>query len=157
VAGESDAADAHIESGAFEILQAPFNLTSGWRERHRLRAAGANDMSVIGYRWFPDALRRLTEAQIQAKSPRSRPLTATGTYAFLESTYGWRPEEICLAYALTEPSLASVQVRASTPAEIERLAAVVERDLPPGLSAQIEMARFSPEARPVEPRVARRA
>ena len=157
LAGEGDAVDAHIEAGNFDILQTPFNLTSGWRERHRLRAAGASDMSAIGYRWFPDALRRLAEAQIQAKPLRSRPLTASGTYAFLESTRGWRPEEICLAYALTEPSLASVQARLSSPAEIERLAAVVDRDMPPGLAAQIEMARFSPETAPVETRVARRA
>lgn len=155
--GESDAVDAQVEAGAFDILQAPFNLTSGWRERHRMRSAGASDMSVIGYRWFPDALRKLTEAQIKAKPARSHPLMTSGTYAFLEGTRGWRPEEICLAYALTEPSLASVQVRASSPAEIERLAAVVERDLPPGLSAQIEMARFSPDTPAQDPRALRRA
>jgi aryl-alcohol dehydrogenase-like predicted oxidoreductase len=158
LAGESEAVDALVEAGAFDILQTPFNLTSGWRERHRLRAAGASDMSVIGYRWFPDSLRQVAEAQLQAKPASSRPLTACGTYAFLETTRGWRPEEICLAYALTEPALASVQVRVASPAEVERLAAVVDRDMPPGLSAQIEMARFSPDtARPEPPRAMRRA
>ena len=72
-------------------------------------------------------------------------MAGCGTYAFLENTPGWKADEICLAYALTEPCLASVQVRPSSLVELERLAAVVERDMPPGLAAQIEMARFSPQ------------
>lgn len=156
IAGESDAIDEHVVSGAFDILQTPFNLTSGWRERHRLRSAGASDMAVIGYRSFPNELRAASQAQ--AKIDPRRPLAGCGTYAFLESTPGWRADEICLAYALTEPCVASVQVRPNGVAELERLAAVVDRDMPPGLAAQIEMARFSPETQaPAPARTLRRA
>ena len=152
VAGESDAIDAQVSGGGFDLLATPFNLTSGWRERHRLRAASASDTAVIGYRFCPSELR----TGISAKTPRTveakarkgwdDPLAGCGTYAFLEGTPGWKADEICLAYALTEPCLASVQVRPASIAELERLAAVVERDMPPGLAAQIEMARFSPQA-----------
>jgi hypothetical protein len=65
------------------------------------------------------------------------------TYAFLGDTPGWTAEEACLAFALTEPALATVQCRTTDPAMLARLAMAVERDLPNGLSAQIEMARFS--------------
>ena len=155
VAGESEAIDAHIASGAFDLLQTPFNLTSGWRERHRLRAAGASDMSVFGYRSYPNELR--LAGQTQAKATPANPLAGCGTYAFLESTPGWRAEEICLAYALTEPALASVQVMAGSVADLERLAAVADRDMPPGLAAQIEMARFSQSAPAAQVQTLRRA
>jgi aryl-alcohol dehydrogenase-like predicted oxidoreductase len=154
VAGEGEAIDGHIESGGFDLLQTPFNLTSGWRERNRLRSAGATNMSVIGYRSYPSELR----GSAQAKSrPGGHPLAGAGTYAFLEATSGWRPEEICLAYALTEPALASVLVRPGSTAELARTAAAVDRDMPPGLAAQIEMARFSPEAEAGAARTLRRA
>jgi hypothetical protein len=71
------------------------------------------------------------------------PLAGAGTYAFLNRTRNWTPEEICLAHALTEPSLASVQVSAERVDRIEALAAIPDKELPPGVSAQIEMARFS--------------
>jgi aryl-alcohol dehydrogenase-like predicted oxidoreductase len=152
VAGESDAIDGHITSGAFDLLSTPFNLTSGWRERHRLRAAGSSDMAVIGYRFAPDGVRKTAAAAASAKPPVEQPdnwrnpLSGRGSYAFLEQTQGWQADEICLAYALTEPALASVQIRPASIGEMERLAAVVDRDMPPGLAAQIEMARFAPQA-----------
>ena len=49
-----------------------------------------------------------------------------------------------MSYALTEPSLATVEVSAGSISQIERMAAVPEREMPPGLAAQIEMARFAP-------------
>jgi hypothetical protein len=52
-------------------------------------------------------------------------------------------EEICLAYALTEPSLATMQVTSDRVRQLEALASVAERDLPAGVSTRIEMARFS--------------
>ena len=58
-------------------------------------------------------------------------------------TRNWSPEEICLAYALTEPSLATVQIHAERAERLEALAAIPDREMPPGVSAQIEMARFS--------------
>ena len=159
VAGEDDAIDAYIATGAFDILATPFNLTSGWKQRLRLKAAVEHDMGVIGYDHHPHHLRG---SHAPASKPsiwgaRAKPLAGMGTYAFLDGTPGWQAEELCLAYALTEPCLASVQLVADRPERVERvasLAAIAERDLPPGLGAQIEMARFGPA--PVS-RAARRA
>jgi aryl-alcohol dehydrogenase-like predicted oxidoreductase len=147
VAGEDDAIDAYITTGAFDVLATPFNLTSGWKQRLRLKAAIERNMGVIGYDHHPHTLRR-SQAPV-AKSPiwggaKAKPLEGMGTYAFLDTTPRWTSEELCLAYALTEPCLATVQVIADKPERLASLAAVAERDLPPGAAAQIEMARFGP-------------
>ena len=68
---------------------------------------------------------------------------ADGPYAFLDRTPGWSADELCLGYALTEPSLATVQTLTRDPDELQALAAVVDQELPTGVPAQIEMARFS--------------
>ena len=65
-----------------------------------------------------------------------------GGYGFLQDTAGWTNEDICLAYALTEPAFATVQVEAWRADAVERLAAVCDKDLPTSVAAQIEMARF---------------
>ena len=148
VAGEDDAIDAYITTGAFDILATPFNLTSGWKQRLRLKAAVERNMGIIGYDHHPQSLRR---NHAQASKPaiwggRAKPLGGMGTYAFLDATNNWKAEELCLAYALTEPCLATVQVDADRPERLAALADVAERDLPPGVGAQIEMARFGPAA-----------
>ncbi|MBP7649752.1 MAG: hypothetical protein KA744_07890, partial [Phenylobacterium sp.] len=74
---------------------------------------------------------------------RAEPLAGAGTYAFLHQTHGWSAEEVCLAYALTEPAFATVQVEQFRAEAIERLALITDKDLPTGVAAQIEMARFS--------------
>ncbi len=147
MAGEGDPIDEHVATGFFDLLATPFNITSGWRERNRLRGAGAHDVSVIGYRPYPRDFHAAVAAAASRKTPGKRtrdPLAGRGSYAFLDSTHGWSAEEICLAYALTEPSLASVQIKATDANHLARLAAVAEREMPPGLAAQIEMARFTP-------------
>ena len=58
---------------------------------------------------------------------------------------GWSAEQICLAYALTEPALASVQMPALDREHLADLAGVPERRPARAVSAQIEMARFSAE------------
>ena len=68
-------------------------------------------------------------------------------YAFLDHTYSWTGQQITLAYALTEPGLASVMVQPETPALLESLSEAVERELPAGVAAQIEIARFAATAR----------
>jgi aryl-alcohol dehydrogenase-like predicted oxidoreductase len=160
VAGEGQGLDMAIEGDLFEVMSVPYDLTSGWATRRRIKAASAVDMTVIGAQPCPPELCRP-----QAKAPAGRglfgrahshPLEGIGTYAFLHRTEGWTPEEICLGYALTEPSLATIQVEATSVEEIERLAAVAERELPTGVTAQIEMARFGPGSADEEP-VARRA
>jgi hypothetical protein len=71
------------------------------------------------------------------------PRAGAGTYAFLHETSNWTAEELCLAYLFTEPTFATIQVQGFRPEAITRLAAVTDRDLPTGVAAQIEMARFS--------------
>ena len=146
VAGDDDAIDAYISVGAFDLLCTPFSLTSGWKERLRLKAAVERDMGVMGYNYFPDAFHKGAPMTKPMRATAQNPLVGMGTYAFLDNTSNWKSEELCLAYALTEPCLASVQIVADRPDRLESLAAITERDLPPGLGAQIEMARFSPQA-----------
>jgi len=147
VAGAGDKFDAYVASGQFEAMTTPFNLASGWVERNRVRAAVGREMAVIGLDYWPEALREAHRATFLPKPSlwrrKTDPLADVGGYDFLRNTPGWNAQQICLAYALTEPSLASVQVTAGSPAEVEALAAITERDLPTGCAAQIEMARFS--------------
>ena len=146
VAGAGDKFDAYVASGQFEAMATPFNLASGWVERNRVRAAMGREMAVIGQDYWPHSLREDRKSFLPKPSlwrRRTDPLADVGGYDFLHNTPGWSDQQICLAYALTEPSLATVQVTAGTPAELEALAAIAERDLPTGCSAQIEMARFS--------------
>jgi aryl-alcohol dehydrogenase-like predicted oxidoreductase len=140
-----EATDPHIDSGAFEVLETPFNIHSGWRERNRLKRAVGADMAIIGTDYYPFGRRQ----EDKPAGPLARLLgagkakKADGPYAFFEHTPGWTAEEICLAFALTEPSLTTVQTRLQDAQALQDLAATVERDLPTGVPAQIEMARFS--------------
>jgi aryl-alcohol dehydrogenase-like predicted oxidoreductase len=154
VSGEDDAIDAYLSAGAFDLLRTPFSLTSGWKDRLRLKAAMEHDMGVIGYGYYPEGLIR---APAPAPRPslfgaRASPLEGIGGYAFLHDTPSWKSEALCLAYAMTEPALASVQISVDSIDQLEALSAVAERDLPPGLGAQIEMARFGAGAKPPQTR-----
>ena len=151
VGGGHDAMDAYLGARAFDVLASPHHLRSGWKEQNRMRAAARMDMGVIAYDYFPEAFR---QAATTPGAPKKRglfgalmgaepdPLAGAGTYAFLHGTKNWTAEELCLAYALMEPSLSTVLVRAYEPERLAELAAVPDRDLPPGMAAQVEMARF---------------
>lgn len=145
VAGDGEAIDTYICTRAFDVLCTPFNLTSGWKERHRVRQAMEGDMAVMGYNAYPADFHQLVAAAAKAKSKKGGPLAGMGSYAFLDRTHAWDAEEICIAYALTEPALATVQIAPPNVARLEQLAGVADREMPPGLAAQIEMARFAPE------------
>lgn len=151
VASRDDLPAGLQASDLLAALSSPFNLSSGWAERNRIRGAVARNVAVIGEDYWPQALRELGVKPVFQKPSlwrrRTDPLADVGSYEFLTSTHGWTGEEIALGYALTEPSLATIGITAETRAEIERLAAVVERDLPNGVCAQIEMARFSAQER----------
>jgi len=145
----ADAADSHIGTGAFDVLVTPFNLQSGWLERNRLKRASQTDMAIIGCDFHPRGLGG-DQAQERPASPLGLGRLLGGRkeheprpYDFLERTPGWSAEQICLGFALTEPALATVQTRVREPEALEALASIVDRDLPTGLAAQIEMARFS--------------
>lgn len=153
VAGDNDAMDAYISTNAFDVLVAPYHLRSGWKERNRLKAGVDRDMGILAYGWYPEEFMTpaATEALVPKKSgffgafkSQEHPLQGMGTYQFLHRTANWTAEEICLSYVLTEPALASVIIEARDVAHLQTLAAVPEREMPPGLAAQVEMARFAP-------------
>lgn len=130
-------------------IVSPFNLTSGAAERQRLREAERRGLLVFGEDFWPQTLRVGARNMPRPSLWRRRtdPLAGIGGYDFLSDTPGWSGEEICLAYALTEPSLTSVCVTVEHPEDVRRLAAVVDRTLPDSVRAQIELARFSAQER----------
>jgi aryl-alcohol dehydrogenase-like predicted oxidoreductase len=147
VRGENDGLDSAMQTGAFDAIATPYSLASGWRERHRIKEAAHRDVAVIGLDTYPE---EMVEAAQGPKPQRSRiwrrksdPLSGSGSYVFLNRTQGWTAEEICLSYALTEPALATVLVSARDEEHMNALADVPDRDMPAGVAAQIEMARFS--------------
>jgi aryl-alcohol dehydrogenase-like predicted oxidoreductase len=147
VAGDGATIDTCIRSGLFNVLVTPFSLVSDWEARRRIRDASAADMTLVASDPIPTGLDmpRAARAPLQRRgllAPRAEPLAGSGTYAFLQATSGWTAEEICLAYALTEPAFSTVQIEANRAETLGRLAAVPDRDMPTGVAAQIEMARF---------------
>ena len=149
VAGIDEAVDAYISIGAFDLLTIPFNLASGWRERRRLIEAQKRDMTVVGYDPWPQEFQARSRAAPQGflgRAFQTKPdniLEGAGTYAFLDRTPNWTSEQICLAYALTDVKIATVLVEPTSIEHLVMLAGVADREMPAGLSAQVEMARFS--------------
>jgi aryl-alcohol dehydrogenase-like predicted oxidoreductase len=126
-------------------------MLSSWRDRNLVRKALEEQMmGVIACDPFPTALHGLIDAAEVGTKPgwfkKPKPLAGAGTYAFLTSTRGWSAEQLSLAYALTEPAVASVLVQVEDRKHLADLALTTDRDLPSTVSAQIEMARFSAEA-----------
>ena len=151
IRGDNAVMDTYLSTGAFDALFTPFSVEADWQIRSRLRAAQKRDMAIFIY----DYQRHLDLASSRpgsATAPRKPGLFAmmgkrapaeasTHPFAFLHTTPNWTAEEICLAAALTEPSIASALIQVSDRHSLESLAQVPERHLPAGLSAQIEMAR----------------
>ena len=158
VSGDGDVMDTYVSTGAFDVLVTPYHVNSPWQFKGRIRAAREQDMAVFAYGYFPESLDTIKKAEMGVEekkrgffgfggssSGRSRndPLRGVGTFAFLHRTPYWTAEEICLAYVLTDPSISSVMIHSEDLERINTLASVPERDLPPGLAAQIEMARVA--------------
>ncbi len=151
VGASGEAFDRGRHRAEIDALVCAYNLQAGWPERNRIRNAVERGKFVIGQDSYPELGAGPAAASSAAPagrglfkfSKRPPPIEKTGGYEFMRRTPGWSPDEICLAYALTEPALASVVIEAFTPEDVERLAAVAERELPTGMPAQIEMARFA--------------
>ena len=153
VAGEGDVMDAYVSTGAFDALITPFDLNSGWSVRHRVRAAREQDMAVFAYDYFSDRRKKTRGAEPVVKKGlfgfgggKPHPDRKGGgndAFGFLYRTPNWTAEAICLAYVLTDPSMTSIIVAADDPERLKMLAETPERDMPPGLAAQVEMARVS--------------
>jgi len=138
-----------IQAG-YGILATPFGLQADAGLRKRLRTVVEHNISLIGY----DFCDMGSAPALNAEPPKGlarlfkRPaaVAEADPYEFLHRTPGWIAQEIALAYALTEPSLATIRVQTTDIATLDRLAKAVERELPTGAAAQIEMARFSAPA-----------
>ncbi len=154
VSGAGEVMDAYVSTGAFDVLGTPFHVNVDWKVRSRLRAAREQDMAILAYDYFPaelDTERKTVELNQPKKGlfgfggskPKNDPLAHAGTFAFLHRTPHWTAEAICLAHAMTDPAISSVLITAREPERLNALASVPERDMPPGLSAQIEMARVA--------------
>jgi aryl-alcohol dehydrogenase-like predicted oxidoreductase len=156
VCGDGPVSGRCLEDPAFDVLATPYNLTSEWKARRLLREAAGTGMVTIGYNVAPAEMLQPPRPEPGVSSILRRverhPLSGAGTYAFLHNTPRWTPEELCLAYALTEPALATLQIDLELAGKLEALAAVPERDPPTGLGAQIEMARFGAEPLPARKR-----
>ena len=154
VSGAGDVMDAYVSTGAFDVLASPIHVNSPWQIKSRLRIAREADMAIFGYDYFPESLDTAKKAATVQKPKKGLfgfggsktdvdPLAHAGNFAFLHRTQNWPAEAICLAYALSDPSISSVLVRASDMERLNMLALVPDRDMPPGLAAQIEMARVA--------------
>lgn len=152
VRSEGAGAEQLVRCGAFKVLSTRFNLLSGWPERNLIRLAVEHGMTVTGYGYTGGELQAGDDQPVRGrrgflgfgrKKEAGSALSRGQGYRFLSETNGWSDEAICLAYALTEPALATVQVDARSVQRLQDLAAAPERDLPSSVSAQIEMARFA--------------
>ena len=136
--------DLLIARGAFDALTTCYSPISGWRERNRLKKAAEQGMAVIARNIWPEVMQPKPGLFKRPLLGRGKnPLAGMGGYHFLESTHGWTAQEICLAYVLTEPAVTTVRFEIDRIDRLARLAEVPDRDLPTGVAAQIEMARFS--------------
>lgn len=156
VSGDGEVMDTYVSTGAFDVLATSLHVNSPWQVRSRLRAAREGDMAIFVYGYFPDSLdtakKAATVHQEKKKGlfgfggspkPKEGPLAHAGTFAFLHRTPNWPAEAICLAHVLTDPSVSSAMIRADDVERLNMLSQVPDRDMPPGLSAQIEMARVA--------------
>jgi hypothetical protein len=149
MAGADDLADQAVELDGVDALITPYSLASGSRERHRLKRASDRNMAVVVHDVWPEILRQPPSSLIPKALFQKAPRVARRSgYQFLGETWNWTPEELCLAYALTEPSITSARIEADDAKRIIALAAVPEREMPTGVAAQIEMARFSTDRQP---------
>lgn len=159
IAGDGPVMDTYVSTGAFDLLVTSYHVNSPWQVRSRIRAAREQDMVIFANDYFPESLdseRKAATSHVPQKKglfgfgggPKAppTPLKGAGTFAFLHRTQNWTAEQICLAHTLTDPSIASVIIEAEDIERLNGLAQVPERDMPPGLPAQIEMARIAAAA-----------
>jgi aryl-alcohol dehydrogenase-like predicted oxidoreductase len=150
LAGDAPITDEYLPQIDFDVLAIRYNICSGWPERNLLKHAAQRGMTILGYGPHIDPADPPPASPVirgLARLIRKPQMASPEVYAFLDHTHGWTGQQITLAYALTEPGLASVIVEPDSPATLESLSETVERELPSGVAAQIEIARFAAIAR----------
>lgn len=161
ISGEGDVMDAYVSTGAFDVLATPYHMNSAWPVRGRMREARERDMAIFVYGYHPETFTPARKEATVAAVPEKKSLFGFGKpkaaapdamiggpdpFAFLTRTPNWTAEEICLSYSMMEPSVSSVLIKATDDERLNALTQVPDRDLPPGLAAQIEMARVGTAA-----------
>lgn len=153
IAGGGPVMDAYVSTGAFDALLTPFDINAGWPIRNRIRSVREQDMAVFAYDFYIDRRTRAPDAPVFKKGlfglgggKRPPDTPKKDAFGFLYRTPNWTAEAICLSYVLTDPSVSSVIVTPTGADRLAVLAAAPERDMPPGLAAQIEMARVTANA-----------
>lgn len=157
VAGPASVIDEAIAGGQFDGVVMKSDPSGGWSDRNRIRAAAARGMGVIavdvgleiGVTEEPSAKAGLLDLF------RRRP--APPVADFRVQVAGWTQQQIAIAHALTDTAISTIMVQPLCTQTLEGLAWAVERDLPAGAQAQIEMARFSGPAVEAERERTRRA
>ena len=138
------------QTADYHAITTTLNMDSDWAKRNAITQSLSLDINIFCENYFPDYLK---DPHQHIKSERVggflgmgghiNPLINTGTYAFLYQTPEWSAEELCLAYVLAEPNISSVWIAPENARHLIGLAEVPERELPPSVPAQIEMARFN--------------
>ncbi len=151
VAGPPSVVDEAIAGGQFDGVVIKVDPAGGWADRNRMRAAANRGMGVIALDVGLEL--RLSETPAAKGGLLGlfirRPAPATAN--FRVDVPGWSAQQVAIAHALTDPCISTVMVQPHCTPTLEGLAWAVERDLPAGAQAQIEMARFSNEVE-LEPR-----
>jgi len=150
--GETGDISALIASDRFSVIQTSFDIDSSWDKRRKIDDAVVRDINVIATDFYPAVYRKASDV-VPREARRGffggkpkNPLAGAGTHAFLHQTPDWTPEQLCLGYALSQPSMSCILIDAESPEHLESLAEVPERHLPSSVPAQIEMARFNERA-----------
>ena len=160
VAGDNNLLDMSILSGEFDGMTLRLDPNGGWNERNRIKAASNRGMGVIaldvGLEFATPPSETPTPAGLLRLFLRQREPQMSATFRI--DVPGWSEQQVAVSHALTDPCISTVVVQPNCIPALEGLAWCVERDLPGGAQAQIEMARFSntaPEAPPVRRRAKR--
>lgn len=146
VAADGDGADQALAVPGLDVLGATYNVSSGWPERNRIKAAAARGMSIIGRNYHIDPARPVKAegakglGRLFKKAP---PAQIQRAYDFMSTTPGWTAQQIGLVHALMEPALATVRVETASIPLLGELAEAVDRVLPPNVATQIELARVA--------------
>jgi len=142
-----------IQEGDLPLLVTGFDLDTGWKARHLFQKAEQNHIALLGTAFAPKVVAQEIEAEnrtlwqnigsLFAKKQVLEPEAPKDRYDFLYKIANWEPEDLCLAYSLNQSRINCFFVEVSDHERLIRLCKVPERHLPPSLSAQIEMSRFS--------------
>ena len=156
VAATGEAFDRARHRHEIDGLVCPYNLRAGWPDRNRIRGAVDRGKFVIGQDSYPDLSAPPPEEAGEAHPIRARgllnfsrrppPLEKSDGYAFMRRAQGWSPDEICLAYALTEPGLASEGRGGRGAAGGGGREGAAHRNARPDRDGALRLARLSPPA-----------